>query len=100
MLDIKFIRENPDLVLKAIENRHDTAPIDTVLRLDAERRQKIGQLDSLRQERKTISKESREKAQERGRQLRAEIQAMEAAVRGVDSQDRKSVVEGKRVDLG
>jgi len=85
MLDIKFIRENPDLVLKAIENRHDTAPIDDVLRLDTERRQKISRLDALRQERKTISKESREKAQERGRQLRAEIQQMEETGRALDS---------------
>jgi seryl-tRNA synthetase len=99
MLDIKFIRENPDLVLKAIENRHDTAPIDTVLRLDAERRQKIGQLDSLRQERKTISKESREKAQERGRQLRAEIQAMEEAVRGLDSQLEELLLQLPNIPL-
>jgi seryl-tRNA synthetase len=76
MLDLKFIRENPELVKKAIENRHDSAPVDEILRLDAERRQNIIRLDSLRQERKTVSKE-REKAQERGRALRAEIQKLE-----------------------
>src|SRR3972149_2614944 len=85
MLDIKFIRENPDLVRKAIANRGDNAPIDEILRLDAARRQKIGRLDSLRQERKTVSKE-REKAQERGRQLRTEIQEMEEEVRRLDQQ--------------
>jgi seryl-tRNA synthetase len=83
MLDLKFIRENPELVLKAIENRHDTTPVDAVLRLDAERRQKINQLDSLRQERKAVS---RERAQERGRELRAEIQQMEEEVRKLDAQ--------------
>jgi seryl-tRNA synthetase len=82
MLDLKFIRENPEIVLKAIENRHDTAPVDDVLRLDVERRQKINQLDSLRQERKAVSKE---RAQERGRELRAEIQKMEDEVRGLDA---------------
>jgi seryl-tRNA synthetase len=85
MLDIKFIRENPDLVRQAIENRHDTAPIDDILRLDAERRQNIGKLDALRQERKTISKE-REKAQERGRALRVEIQALEDEANRLDKQ--------------
>jgi seryl-tRNA synthetase len=85
MLDIKFIRENPEIVLKAIENRHDTAPIDEVLRLDAERRQKIVRLDALRQERKVVSK-GRESAQERGRQLRTEIQEMEETVRVLDAQ--------------
>ena len=69
MLDLKFIRENPELVKKAIENRHDSAPIDEILRLDIERRQGIIKLDNLRQERKSVSKD-REQAPERGRALR------------------------------
>ena len=85
MLDLKFIREYPDLVRKAIENRHDNTPIDEILRLDTERRQKIVKLDNLRQERKVISKE-REKAQERGRALRVEIQALEDEVKKLDAQ--------------
>jgi seryl-tRNA synthetase len=83
MLDLKFIRENPELVRQAIANRHDDTPVDEILRLDTERRQKIGKLDSLRQERKTISKE-REKAQERGRALRVEIQELEDEARKLD----------------
>ncbi len=83
MLDIRYIRENPDIVRRAIANRHDSAPIDEILKLDAERRQNIVKLDSLRQERKTVSKE-REKAQERGRALRAEIQELEEASRRID----------------
>ena len=85
MLDIKIIRETPDLVRKAIEARHDSAPIDEVLRLDAERRRNIVKLDGLRQERKAVSKE-REKAQERGRALRAEIQTLEEEVNKLDKQ--------------
>jgi seryl-tRNA synthetase len=85
MLDLKFIRENPDLVRQAIENRHDTTPIDEILRLDTERRQNIVKLDNLRQERKIISKE-REKAQERGRALRVEIQALEDQAKKLDTQ--------------
>ena len=85
MLDIKIIRENPYLVKQAIENRYDTASIDEVLRLDTERRQNIVKLDALRQERKAISKE-REKAQERGRALRAEIQTLEEAENKLEKQ--------------
>ncbi|MHB8104687.1 MAG: serine--tRNA ligase, partial [Dehalococcoidales bacterium] len=67
MLDLKLIRENPDLVRKSMENRHEsTSAVDEILRIDTLRRQNIVKLDGLRQERKTISKE-REKAQERGR---------------------------------
>ena len=83
MLDIKIIRENPDLVKKAVKDRYDSAPVDEVLRLDAERRRNIVKLDALRQERKTVSKE-REKAQERGRALRAEIQELEEEVKKID----------------
>ena len=111
MLDLKFIRENPDIVKRAIENRHDSAPIDEILSLDAERRQGIIKLDNLRQERKTISKEkqfpiieartnkivgtsdvtlttapSPEQLQtkmERGRALRVEIQALEEAAKKI-----------------
>jgi seryl-tRNA synthetase len=81
MLDIKFIRENPDLVRKAVENRHDIAPIDEILKLDAERRQGVSRLDALRQERKAVSKE---RDQEKGRALRVEIQGLEEASRKID----------------
>jgi seryl-tRNA synthetase len=85
MLDLKIIRENPDLVRQAIANRHDTTSIDEILRIDAARRQNIVKLDTLRQERKAISKE-REKAQERGRALRGEIQSLEDEVKRLDFQ--------------
>jgi len=83
MLDLKFIRENPEIVKKAIENRHDSVPIDEILRLDSERRQGIVKLDNLRQERKAVSKE-REQGQERGRAIRNEIQTLEEAAKKID----------------
>lgn len=85
MLDIKYIRENPELVKKSVADRHDQAPIDEILELDAQRRRKVGELDNLRQQRKAVSKE-REKAQEMGRQLRTDIQNLEEEVRQLDAQ--------------
>jgi seryl-tRNA synthetase len=82
MLDIKFIRENPDIIRQAIANRNDSAPIDEILKLDNERRQNIVRLDTLRQERKTVSRERT--AQERGRVLRTEIQELEEESRRTD----------------
>ena len=38
MLDLKFIRENIDLVWQAIANRHDTAPLDEILELETRRK--------------------------------------------------------------
>ena len=34
MLDLKFIRENIDLVREAIARRKDSAPLDEILKLD------------------------------------------------------------------
>jgi seryl-tRNA synthetase len=84
MLDIKIIRENPDLVRQSMANRHDSpAIIDEILNIDVERRQNIVKLDALRQERKNVSKE-REKGQERGRELRGEIGTLEEESKRLD----------------
>jgi len=92
MLDIKYIRENPEIVRQSIADRQDSAPVDEILELDTQRRRKVGELDSLRQQRKTLSKE-REKAQEKGRALRAEIQEIEEEVRRLDEQLEKLLLQ-------
>jgi seryl-tRNA synthetase len=38
MLDIKFIRENPDIVKKAISDKSSKVDLDAFLVLDAKRR--------------------------------------------------------------
>ena len=83
MLDLKFIRENPELVRQALQNRNDSAPLDDILRLDTERRQKMRELDDLRQARKAIS---REREKEKGRDLRVMIRDLEEEVRRLDEQ--------------
>jgi len=85
MLDLKIIRENPELVRQALENRQDSAPLEEIIQLDAERRQKIRELDDLRQERKALSQE-RGKDKEKGRDLRVMIRDMEAEARHLDEQ--------------
>jgi len=88
MLDLKFIRDNTDQVRKAIENRQDTAPLDEIIELDAERRQKLLELESLRHQKKqTAQKRQADKATiEEGRDLRAMTRGLEDEVRGLDSQ--------------
>ena len=84
MLDLKFIRENPDLVREALANRHDTAPLDEILKLDSERRQKMTGLEELRHARKQASKD-RQAAAEEGRALRTRTRDLEEQVRTLDS---------------
>jgi len=56
MLDIKFIRENPDLVKRAIKNRGLSIDIDGLLELDKKRREFISEVESLKAERNKVSK--------------------------------------------
>ena len=58
MLDINLIRENPDLVRTALKNRQmDASSIDDILRLDGERRELLTEVEQLKAERNTVSKE-------------------------------------------
>lgn len=58
MLDINLIRENPDLVRKALRDRQDNpAPVDDILALDARRREVIAEVEALKAERNAVSKE-------------------------------------------
>ncbi len=84
MLDLKFIRENTDIVRQAIANRHDTAPLDEILRLDNERRQKITGLEELRRSRKQTSRERQADAAEEGRALRVKIRELEDTVKTIE----------------
>jgi len=88
MLDIRFIRENRKLVEKALKNRQDSAPMDEILQLDADRRQKILELESLRHTRRESARERRfdHASTEEARDLRAMIRDLEEEVKDIDSQ--------------
>ncbi|MBI2655029.1 serine--tRNA ligase [Candidatus Woesearchaeota archaeon] len=60
MLDIKFIRENPDIVKKDLEKRNDKEKlewVDDLLKKDSEYRKSLQENQALRQGRNTITEE-------------------------------------------
>ena len=60
MLDLRFVRENPDIVKQNIKNKFQDRKlplVDEVIALDAENRAAIAEADSLRGERNRISKQ-------------------------------------------
>ena len=57
MLDSKFVRENPDLVDKAMASRNTTWPRQEFLELEQSRRELIGQVEELQAKRNASSKE-------------------------------------------
>ena len=85
MLDLKFIRENPEIVRQAMANRQEkSSPLDEILRLDTERRQKMTELEDLRRNRKQASKERQADAAEEGRALRTKIHDLEETMKILD----------------
>ena len=56
MLDIKFIRENPEKVKVNCKNRLADVDIDKLLQLDSERREVVSKIDELRAKRNASSK--------------------------------------------
>ena len=84
MLDLKYIRENTELVIRAMNTRNEDAPIDKILALDSERRQLLGALEDLRRERKTASRCQDEGSREKGRQMREQIKDLEDKIREIE----------------
>ena len=56
MLDIKFIREHPDLVKEGIQAKGEMGDVDLVLKLDQERREIIRKSEDLKKQRNENSK--------------------------------------------
>lgn len=85
MLDIKYIRENPEKVKKAAENKGIKVDIKRILELDEERRQMLVEIEQKRAERNKISKQGVEaEAIERARQLKTDIKSLEEHLEAVD----------------
>jgi seryl-tRNA synthetase len=93
MIALQFIREHPDVVRKAVEDRATTAPIDRILKLDVERRDAIKRADELKAERNSLSRETgRASAQERpalverSKALSGEIGVLDDRLRSVEGE--------------
>ena len=55
MLDLKLIRENPELVRQGIKNKNETDKLDELLKLDERRRELILKTDGLKHKRNQVS---------------------------------------------
>jgi len=95
MLDFRFIRENIDLVRGAVAKRQDSAPLNEILELDSEHRQKILELEGFRHTRKEVAREKKASKEtiDEGRNLRAKIRGLEEEVRSLDKQLEKLLLQ-------
>ena len=88
MLDLRFVRENPDIVKQNIKNKFQDEKlplVDEVIRLDADRRAAQQEADQLRAERNKLSKQigalmgqgKKEEAEEVKKQVAADAARLE-----------------------
>ena len=103
MLDIKFVRENPDIVKKNIENKFqfEKLPlVDEVIALDKRNREIKQEVESLRNKHKLASKEFgmlRAKGQtQEAEKVRAEDAANEGRITDLSEEERKVEEELKK----
>lgn len=90
MLDIKFIRENPDLVKSAARRKHFDCDVDTLLQLDADALK-------LRQQLQDIATEKNAKGKQIGKLPNDEKQAALAELS--DLKDREKQLQADLADL-
>lgn len=88
MLDLKFIRENPDQVARAVESKGATADIQTLLDLDQEKRALLTQSEELKARRNMVSEEIA-KLKRQGKPADEMIVEMRAASQKISEFDAK-----------
>ena len=100
MLDIKFVRENPDIVKQNIKNKFQDEKlplVDEVIALDGERRAHIGAREQLQADRNRISKQigalmgqgKRDEAEEAKKQVAAFAAKLEEESKLADEAEEK-----------
>jgi seryl-tRNA synthetase len=82
MLDIKFIRENPEIVKEACKNKKAKVDIDELLKLDEARRSLINKIEDLNKEKNEAAKE---KNVARGKMVKDNLAALESEFRELDA---------------
>ena len=91
MLDINLIREQPDLVRKALRDRQmDAAPVDAILKSDARRRDMLTEVEALKAERNTVSREIGQMKDSASRLTK--IEAMRAVGDKIAALDKEVIV--------
>lgn len=88
MLDIKFIRSNPDLVKEALRKRHNSLQLDQFLAIDQKRRDLLLETEELKARRNQASMEvSRmKKSGEPSAELMAELSTMSTRIKALDEE--------------
>lgn len=98
MLDINFIRENPEKVKKGVAGKgYDPEIVDRVLKVDETRRQLIAEIDKFRQERNKLTHEGKasfaKASLAKGKKIKEMLQRIEPDLRAVEEEFRNLLLQ-------
>lgn len=90
MLDIKFIRENPEKVKEGLSKRNfrDVDLVEQVLKIDRERRKLISEIENLRTKRKKVAKE---RNIEEGKKLKGQLSRKEPLLKSKENELKETL---------
>lgn len=99
MIDIKLIRENPDLVKQGLINKNDKSNVDEILKFDRKRREKLQLVEELKAKRNNASQQigKLKKAGESTNEIMAEMKEVSDEIKQLD--DQLSEIEEKLTTL-
>jgi len=95
MLDLKFVRSNPEIVKEALGKRGNKGSLDEFLKLDEQRREKLVLVEQLKNRRNTVSQEVGKLKKEgkpadeiviEMRQVSQEIKDIDDQLRGIEEE--------------
>lgn len=90
MLDINFIRENPDTVKMACKNKNADVDVDRVLELDKKKRELITNLENLKAEQNKISRSGHDAtAIEKAKDLKEKFKDLEPELKKTEEELNK-----------
>ena len=89
MLDVKFIRENPEKVKEGIQKKGVKVDIEKILKLDRKRRELIQKIENLKAEKNKLGANDREKAKE----IKNKIKKIEPELERIEAEFNQLMLE-------
>jgi seryl-tRNA synthetase len=102
MLDIKFIRENPQIVKESLKKRNSKFNLDDFLKLDKERRRLLAKIENISAEQNKISSKIKkifkdrndpEEAINKSKKIKVEIELLKNEFKNIDNRWRKKILQ-------
>jgi seryl-tRNA synthetase len=96
MIDIQFVRDNPELVKEKSKQKGYDVNIDELLKLDSDRKELLGRVESLRQKRNEISAQMKggkpeESLINEGKEIKIQLSTQEEYLRATEENWRNAL---------